>query len=91
MHDSFALVPIETPEQDSTIVREWLRSKRSQHTQRANARDTHCLTKIFLFHLRVSLFLRFCPGLSFKTASSLINSGAGDEYAFVTEKEESVS
>ena len=39
MHDSLALVPVETPEQDSTIVREWLRSKRSHHTQRAYARD----------------------------------------------------
>jgi hypothetical protein len=35
MHDSLALVPVETPAQDQTIVREWLRSM-------------HCLTKIFL-------------------------------------------
>jgi site-specific recombinase XerD len=47
MHDSLALVPRETPEQDSTIVREWLRSKRSAHTQRAYARD------IAIFYERV--------------------------------------
>ena len=47
MHDSLALVPVETPEQDNTIVREWLRSKRSPHTQRAYGRD------IAIFYQRV--------------------------------------
>ena len=47
MHDSLALFPVETPEQDNTIVREWLRSKRSPHTQRVYARD------IALFYERV--------------------------------------
>jgi integrase/recombinase XerD len=47
MHESLALVPLETPEQDHTIVREWLRSKRSQHTQRAYGRD------IAIFYERV--------------------------------------
>src|SRR5215469_10629395 len=42
-----ALIPRETPERDSTIVREWLRSKRSPHTQRAYARD------IAIFYSRV--------------------------------------
>ena len=36
---TLALIPIETHECDSTIVCEWLRSKRNQHTQRAYARD----------------------------------------------------
>ncbi len=40
----------------------------------------HCLTKIFLSPLQASLFLRLCPGLSSKTASSLINSEAGEAY-----------
>jgi hypothetical protein len=37
----------------------------------------HCLTKIFLCPLQASLFLRFCPGRSSKTASALISLGAG--------------
>jgi hypothetical protein len=40
----------------------------------------HCLTKIFLCPLQALLSLRFCPGLSSKTASSLINSGVGEEH-----------
>jgi hypothetical protein len=43
-------------------------------------RVAHCLTKIFLAPLQASLFLRFCTGLSSKTASSLISSGAGEEH-----------
>src|SRR5258708_39636443 len=39
----------------------------------------HCLTKIFLSSLQASHFLRFCTGLSSKTATSLIRSGAGEE------------
>ncbi len=42
-------------------------------------RQAHCLTKIFLSPLQASLFLRFCTGLSFKPATSLIRSGAGAE------------
>ena len=41
---------------------------------------SHCLTKIFLSPLQASLFPRFCSGLSSKTASSLISSGAGEEH-----------
>src|SRR2546421_718867 len=41
---------------------------------------SHCLTKIFLSPLQASLFLRFGTGLSSKTASSLISSGAGEEH-----------
>ena len=41
---------------------------------------SHCLTKIFLFPLQASLLLRFCPGRSSKTASSLISLGAGEEH-----------
>jgi hypothetical protein len=40
---------------------------------------THCLTKIFLSPLQASLFLRFRTGLSSKTATPLIRSGAGEE------------
>ena len=40
----------------------------------------HCLTKLFLSPLQASLFLRFYPGLSSKTASSLISSGAVEEF-----------
>ena len=40
----------------------------------------HCLTKIFLSSLQASLFLRFGTGLSSKTATSLIRSGAVEEH-----------
>ncbi len=48
-------------------------------TLAAMGHGVHCLTKIFLCPLQASLFLRFCTGLSIKTAPSLINSGAGEE------------
>ena len=34
-----SLVPLESPEQDATLIREWLRSKRSAHTRRAYLAD----------------------------------------------------
>ncbi len=37
--DTTALMPLAAPAQDSILVREWLRSKRSPHTRRAYAQD----------------------------------------------------
>lgn len=39
MDNTQALIPIASPDQDHTLVREWLRSKRSPHTQCAYLRD----------------------------------------------------
>jgi hypothetical protein len=40
----------------------------------------HCLTKIFLSPLQADIFPRLCSGLSSKTATLLICSGAGEEH-----------
>ena len=49
MDSSQALIPIASPDQDRTLVRGWLRSKRSPHTQRAYLHD------ITVFYEQVTL------------------------------------